>query len=96
MGWSIIMIINSTVTRQKRMGGSTSWQTEDAFDLKTKIKAKDKPKCTLCGKEIQEQQRIAKETIDGTQFIFDTLTCATLFKKLNTVYGGNLIHLVQE
>ncbi len=76
--------------------GSPSWQTEDAFDLKTKTNAKDKPKCALCGKEIQEQQRIAKETIDGTQFIFDTLTCATLFKKLNTVYGGNLIHIVQE
>ena len=73
--------------------GSTSWQTEVAFDLKTKTNAKDKPKCTLCGKE---QQRVTKETIDGTQFIFDTLTCATLFKKLNTVYGGNLIHIVQE
>jgi hypothetical protein len=52
--------------------GSTSWQTKDAFDLKTKTNAKDKPKCTLCGKEIQEQQRIAMETIDGTQLIFDT------------------------
>jgi len=76
--------------------GSTSWQTEDDFDLKTKTNSKNKPKCALCGKEIQDQQLLAMETIDGTQLIFDTLTCTTLFKKLNTVYGGNLIHIVQE
>jgi hypothetical protein len=86
---------NSGSTRANDRG-TTSWQTEDAFDLKTKTNTKDKPKCALCGKEIKEQQRITKETFDGTQFIFDTLTCATLFKKLNTVYGGDLIHLVQQ
>ena len=53
-------------------GGSTSWQTEDDFDLKTKTNAKNKPKCALCGKEIPDQQQIAMETIDGTQLIFDT------------------------
>ena len=38
----------------------------------------------------------ARETVDCTQFVSDTLTSATLFKKLNTVYARNLIYLVQE
>jgi hypothetical protein len=50
----------------------------------------------MCGKEIQDQQRIVKETIEDTQIIFDTLTCSTLFKKLNSVYGADLGYLVQD
>ena len=50
----------------------------------------------LCGKEIQDQKRIVKETIEDTQIIFDTLTCSTLFKKLNGVYGAKLGYLVQD
>jgi hypothetical protein len=68
----------------------------DEFDLKTKPNHKTKPKCILCGKEIQDQQQLVKETIEDTQIIFDTLTCSTLFKKLNSVYGPNLGYLVQD
>jgi hypothetical protein len=61
------------------------WFGQDDFDLKTKTNDKTKPKCIMFGKEIQDQQPIVKETIEDTQIRFDTLSCSTLFKKLNSV-----------
>jgi hypothetical protein len=51
--------------------------------------------CALCGKALSEQgvgdlvpSTVVDEIIDGSHYLFDSIDCATLFKKFGGVYGN--------
>lgn len=47
----------------------------------------DSTMCIMCGKADQASNGIV-ELIDGVEYLFDKKECATMFKKLKSVYGA--------
>jgi hypothetical protein len=43
--------------------------------------------CSLCGKTIEESNRIIDEAIEGKHHTFDNNDCLSTFRKLHSVYG---------
>lgn len=48
--------------------------------------------CPLCGRafEKSDESKFSKDTIDGINYVFDTIDCMSMFKRLKSAYGQRL------
>ena len=57
---------------------------------------KEAYKCILCGSTPREPKRsaIVEESIDGKNYVFDSMGCALIFKRLRNVMGEDAVALI--
>jgi hypothetical protein len=46
--------------------------------------------CTMCGKNFTDSRKILKRNICGKFVEFDSLDCADIYERLQSVYGNSI------